>query len=621
MKLADLTAKRVAVLGAGVEGLAAWRALVETSHCEVFSESAAENAPPEMTLHVGPLSVDHLRDFDVIIKSPGISLYRPELLALQEYGTTITSGTRLFFDNRPSAKVIAITGTKGKSTVTSLVTHLIKAAGRHAEIGGNHGRPLIELVSSEADVIVAELSSYQTADMVGHVDVALLTNLYPEHLDWHGSMEQYAWDKLRLFKDADIRLCRKAERDQYEVLNSAMDYLTECSWTRDGEILMFRGERVEHEFPLRGTANLDNLLAALNAAEAAGVDCRYCIESLADFSPLAHRQQIVREAGDVLYVDDSIATTPHATRAALDAFGDRAIGLIVGGFERGVEWHEFAMHLAENPIAFIAATGQNGARILDEVAKHAPNQPRALAKDLAESINLVRPHLGMAGTVLLSPGAPSYGQYRNYAERGDAFASLGARVIEPSDVLEFWFGSPIAKQDALWWRGGDVADAKIRSRFGEAVQRALAGELEYWKADSAGCVALIIVLDQFTRNMFRGTADAFAGDALARQACLQLLSSGTHKNLHPLLRIFSYMPLEHSENLDDQERCIALFQELEREEPDWAEYVADNTRYARDHRDIIARFGRFPHRNQALERVSTEEEREYLESGGRRFGQ
>lgn len=623
MTLSELERRKVAVLGAGVEGVAAWQLARELGcpACSVFSESETNDAPPGMDLTIGRLTFDTLSQYDVIIKSPGISLYREDIQRLIYSGMTVTSGTNLFFANRPAAKVIAITGTKGKSTVTSLAAHLIQATGRNVEIGGNHGRPLIELISSDADVIVAELSSYQTADFEGRADVALLTNLYPEHLDWHGNVEQYAHDKLRLFLDADHRLCRNAERQKFTQLEGAKDYLAEAPWTRNGTELFHDGTLVDHAFPLRGSANFDNLLAALNAVESVDVRCRDVLASLANFTPLAHRQQVVRQAGGIRFVDDSIATTPHATRAALDAFSDRPVGLIVGGFERGVEWQEFAHFLSKQPLAFVSATGQNGPRILAELASSAPGQPRAAAADLSEAVHQVRSHLGSSGTVLLSPGAPSYGQYRNYAQRGDAFASICRQLVEPEDVIDFWFGSPIARQDALWWRGGDSADREIRDRFGMTVQQALDGQLAYWQADNTGCVALIVVLDQFTRNMYRGTAKAFAGDPLARSVCQQLLAADEYRELHPLMRVFSYMPLEHSEDIADQERCIALFEELENDEPRWAEYVSDNTRYARDHRDIIHRFGRFPHRNKALGRSSTAAETEYLASGARRFGQ
>jgi uncharacterized protein (DUF924 family) len=179
-------------------------------------------------------------------------------------------------------------------------------------------------------------------------------------------------------------------------------------------------------------------------------------------------------------------------------------------------------------------------------------------------------------------------------------------AFEP--VLEFWFGPP-GMPDALqerWFKRDPAFDAAIRGRFGGAVEWAL-GPLRVEAADPRGALALVILLDQFPRNLFRGTARAFAGDARARRIASRAIAAGWDQALAPVERMFLYLPFEHSEAATDQERSVTLFTALPA-----ASWHAECLGYAEAHRDVIRRFGRFPHRNQALGRASTEEELAYL---------
>lgn len=188
-------------------------------------------------------------------------------------------------------------------------------------------------------------------------------------------------------------------------------------------------------------------------------------------------------------------------------------------------------------------------------------------------------------------------------------------------VLDFWFlpvGTPgHDRPRAEWFRKDDAFDDAIRQRFGALVDTALAGNLADWDDSAEGGLARILLLDQFTRNLFRSTARAFAGDAAALALATQLVSSGRDKNLPPIRRWFVFMPFEHSESLLDQERSVALFAGLRREAQEPAFESAYD--YAERHRAIIERFGRFPHRNAALGRASTPEELEFLKQPGSSF--
>lgn len=195
------------------------------------------------------------------------------------------------------------------------------------------------------------------------------------------------------------------------------------------------------------------------------------------------------------------------------------------------------------------------------------------------------------------------------------------------DVLEWWFGEArrrpevSADKSALWWGGDPEIDARVRARFGRLLERALRGELDAWQETPEGVVALVLLFDQVPRNIHRGTAEAFACDARARALAVALIDAGGDAGLAPIERVFLRLPFEHAEDPALQERAVAELEALARScGPAWRELLEGYAGYARRHRDVIARFGRFPHRNAALGRASTSEELAYLEDG-ERFGQ
>ena len=194
--------------------------------------------------------------------------------------------------------------------------------------------------------------------------------------------------------------------------------------------------------------------------------------------------------------------------------------------------------------------------------------------------------------------------------------------MKSQDVLDFWFLAPgsagYGQARPEWFRKDDAFDAAIRERFGAAIAQALAGGLREWDAEGPqGLLARLLVLDQFTRNAYRGKPESFDGDLLALAAAQQLVDSGEHLHLTPLQRSFAYMPFEHAEDARMQERAVALFTQLAREHP--GPEFANTLDYAHRHRGVIARFGRFPHRNPILGRASTPQEMEYLSQPGSGF--
>jgi UDP-N-acetylmuramoylalanine--D-glutamate ligase len=453
LRIADLAGRRVALWGWGHEGRAAHRALRAWLPDQPLTLFCSEAEAAEATgLGDALLSIEHaatgerIAAFEVVVKSPGISPYKPEAAFAAQRGTRFLGGTALWFAERADAggevaNAICVTGTKGKSTTTSLLAHLLRAAGLRTALAGNIGMPLLELLDDDADAWAIELSSYQTGDVAAsgaRPRIAIVTNLHPEHLDWHGSEARYIADKLALVTQAKPRVA---------VLNAADPLLaglalpdSDIHWYGDArgwhlrEDALYRGDAFIMDtaaLPLPGRHNRSNLCAVLTALDAFGLDAAPLAPHAASFQPLPNRLQPLGERDGFLYVNDSISTTPMATLAALELYADRPVAVLVGGHDRGLPWDEFAEAMRVRAPRAVITMGhglaaQNGPRIhalLEPVAAQAGFALDA-AGDLAEAMDKARASLPGGGVVLLSPGAPSFGPYRNYVARGRHFAEL-----------------------------------------------------------------------------------------------------------------------------------------------------------------------------------------------------
>lgn len=455
MRICQLDGKRVALWGWGREGRAAYRAirgqlpgLPLTLFCNA-DEAAEARALGDAALAIeDQATAQRLSGFDIVVKSPGISPYREEALAAAEQGTRFIGGTTLWFGERGDADTLCVTGTKGKSTTTALLAHLLRAAGHRAALAGNIGMPLLELLQGQAEYWAIELSSYQTRDVAAsgtRPHVAIVTNVFPEHLDWHGSERRYVEDKLALLTAAKPRIAVLNADDP--VLSVLELPESEIHWYGRGERWhlrdddLYRGEDKVLDtrlVPLPGRHNRGNLCAVLTAIEALGLDAMALAGHAQTFAPLPNRLQSLGLSGGLLWVNDSISTTPHASLAALDVFRDRRVAILVGGHDRGLDWSGFAEAMRTHAPAAIVTMGQNGARI------HALLQPVAAAVgfalfaagDLSDAVSKARAALQGEGVLLLSPGAPSFGAYRDYVARGRHFAELGGFDPDAISAIE-----------------------------------------------------------------------------------------------------------------------------------------------------------------------------------------
>ncbi|PBJ82361.1 UDP-N-acetylmuramoyl-L-alanine--D-glutamate ligase [Lysobacteraceae bacterium NML93-0399] len=440
---------RIALWGWGREGRAAWRAIRSrapalplTLFCNADeAPDAATLDDPLLTCETG-IDAARLSACAVVVKSPGISPYTRDAMAAAAQGTRFIGGTALWFAERAAPDAVAagtvcVTGTKGKSTTTALLAHLLRAHGLRTALAGNIGLPLLELMDAQADAWAIELSSYQTGDVAtGGVrpDIAVVTNIFPEHLDWHGSEAQYIDDKLSLVTRARPRIAvLNADDPRLASLvlpDSEVHWFgTPEGWHLRGDVL-HRGDVTVMDtagLPLPGRHNRGNLCAVLTAIEALGIDALPLAQAAADFVPLPHRLQPLGTREGVLWVNDSISTTPHATLAALDVYRDRRVALLVGGHDRGLDWQAFADAMRNGAPHAIVTMGQNGPRIFDLLAPGAREAGLKLssADDLESATAQARTALDGEGVLLLSPGAPSFGAYRDYTARGRHFVALG----------------------------------------------------------------------------------------------------------------------------------------------------------------------------------------------------
>jgi UDP-N-acetylmuramoyl-L-alanine---L-glutamate ligase len=382
-----------------------------------------------------------LKTCEVVIKTPGISRYRPEIAQLVEHGVPVAGGLGLWLQEADLARVVCVTGTKGKSTTSSVLGHLLTRLGKRCLVGGNIGIPPYDPGlphPADHDYWVIEVSSYQATDLASSPPVMALTSLHPDHLPWHGGVDQYYCDKLSAFSqpggaltiaNADSDLIRsRAGMLADHVMWVSADDAPDARWT--------------DELGLPGMHNRRNALLAWRCLLALGVaggeDDTTMRAAARGYQPLPSRLRTVGAAGGVSFVDDSLSTNVLSTLAALDSFPNRRIALIVGGHDRGIDYAPLAAGVVvrQAPTA-VFTIPDNGGRIGAEFRSSRSSAPGSaclsgvsgnggltgvtdcpdLATAVLDGLSWARPD----GIVLLSPAAPSFGQFVDYRDRSDAF--------------------------------------------------------------------------------------------------------------------------------------------------------------------------------------------------------
>jgi len=419
VRLSELNGKRVIILGTGREGAAA----AEYLDGIAGSIAATSDTPVDgfrVPVLVSPDPGSVVAGYDIAVKSPGMSPRHPLVAYLLAAGMPVTSGTDLWM-NENFATTTGITGRKGKSTTSSLVKHLTPGS----VLGGNIGIPLLALEPAARTIV--ELSSYQCQSLTRSPDVAVVTSLFPDHLDWHGTEEQYYTDKLNIVEHSprvviangeDERLVGRLATHDVQWVGGENRYRIA---DRNGVDWITRGTEPivpRSHLKLLGRHNALNACIALAAVDAVSeISADEAAEKLSTFLPLENRLEPIADPSGLTFINDSLSTSPYAAIAALRTFAGRDITLIVGGQDRGVDYRPLAKYIASHPVAAVIGLPPSGERILGEIG----SARTELATDMRDAVEKARALTPANGTVLLSPAAPSYGIYRDFAERAADF--------------------------------------------------------------------------------------------------------------------------------------------------------------------------------------------------------
>jgi UDP-N-acetylmuramoyl-L-alanine---L-glutamate ligase len=431
---ADLAGRRVGIFGFGLEGRAA--AALLRDQCELVIVDDVEGLGDEV-LVTNQGGIEELRTCDVVLKSPGIPRRRDDVLDLERRGVTMTSALNLWLHDADLSRVIAITGTKGKSTTTSLVTFFLSCLDQRAQRLGNIGQPPYDpSIDTSTGWLVLEVSSFQVVDLDLAPSVVVVTSLGEDHIDWHGSLEQYRSDKLALTR----------ARGPHRTLVADTATLRQHEGEIGGELTYVKSDEshLASTLGLLGEHNDSNVALALGAVEAlTGIEesaLRAAIQARSEeFRPLQGRLTLVgRESvgGTTFrYVDDGLATSVLPTLAALDVFRDEPVALIAGGFDRGVDYHELADALAaRGPFTSLITMGNAGLRISAAVHQKSPHLTQRTASTMQDAVDLARASLKFGGVVLLSPAAPSFDLYHNWEERSADFTHIARSLLPPAST-------------------------------------------------------------------------------------------------------------------------------------------------------------------------------------------
>jgi len=449
--LDSLRGKRVAVIGIGVSNTPLIRTLchagIDVTACDKNDRDAFGTLAEELeglgaTLKLGETYLDGL-DQDIIFRSPGIRPDIPPFLAAIERGSKLTSEMEVFFRVCP-CKIIAVTGSDGKTTTTTLISEMLKNAGYTVHLGGNIGKPLLSEAGDmkPEDIAVLELSSFQLMTLERSPDIAVFTNLSPNHLDIHKSMEEYALSKENIFshqgpdgiaifnRDNDLTH-EMAGRAPGKVLEFSRRQLVEDGTCLDGDriVVMKHGEKHGlfdyKRILIPGLHNVENYLAAIAAVQGLVPD-EVILHTAETFPGVEHRIELVRTLNGVRYYNDSIASSPTRTIAGLRSFQEKVI-LIAGGYDKKIPFDVMGKEVLEH-VKTLVLTGHTADKIYDAVVQtegYAEGHPRILREDDFKAAVLAASQSAEEGdVVILSPACASFDHFKNFAQRGKYFKEI-----------------------------------------------------------------------------------------------------------------------------------------------------------------------------------------------------
>lgn len=437
----ELTDKSILILGFGREGKSTLNFILSNNvNCkigiadknEILDEDVVNNK--NISLHTGENYLDSMKEYDVVIKTPGISFKDVDLIGIRE---KITSQTELFL-KYAGHKTIGITGTKGKSTTSSLIYNMLKQE-KKAILVGNIGLPAFEMIDSydETDWYIYELSSHQLEFVGVSPKIAVLLNMFEEHLDHYKSYDAYKEAKRNIYKYqkendwyvynndmADVlNETRKLSQNQMKVTSENISGTNTAVYSKEKMLINILGENNEITLPndmkLKGIHNIYNITVATSVAKIIGIANDSIVRGIKTFETLPHRLQDIGTYAGITYVDDSISTIPAATMSAV-ASVDNVDTLIIGGMDRGINYTPLMKYIIKGEVPNVILMYDSGKQIYDAVKDEITTNV-IYVENLEEAVKLAVKITRKGKACVMSPAAASYGTFKNFEERGERF--------------------------------------------------------------------------------------------------------------------------------------------------------------------------------------------------------
>jgi UDP-N-acetylmuramoylalanine--D-glutamate ligase len=464
MKLNKLKNKKILILGLGQEGISSYQFLRklfpkvkigladQLKLNQLKKELQAKiSKDKNLNLHLGKDYLENLGQYQIIIKSPGISPFLPQLKMVKN---KITSQTKIFFDNCPSV-IVGITGTKGKSTMSTLIYQVLKSKGMDVHLVGNIGQPSLSSLNEAKNksIFVYELSSHQLFDLEKSPRTAILLNIFKEHLDYYQNFDQYAQAKeniTRYQKKSDYFIFNPtlslpqqiAQRTKAKKLAfSIKDHQQSGCYLEKGNILYRSGLKEEKiisvkEIKLKGEFNLLNIMPAIIVGKIFKVPTKSIVSAIKRFNPLEHRLEEVGTYQGITFYNDSLSTVPETAVEAIKALRGKVSAIILGGFERNQDYGQLAQKILESKIKTVILFPTTGQRIWQDITeekKKDQSLPRYFfTEKMEKAVQLAYQNTPKGKVCLLSPAAPSFNLFKDYKERGDLFKKFVKKFAKSS---------------------------------------------------------------------------------------------------------------------------------------------------------------------------------------------
>lgn len=445
--------RRIAVIGLGVSNLPLLDYLYEKkAQVTVFDERTIDEISKEIVNKIteygfefsfGKNCLEKLQGFNIIFRSPSCLPTRKELQDESNRGAIVTTEVEMLMEMCP-CKMIGVTGSDGKTTTTSMINAILQKAGYNTFLGGNIGTPLFTKLNEmkPEDIVVLELSSFQLMNMKISPDIAVITNITPNHLNIHKDYEEYIEAKKNIFKNQD--------ENGILILNYDNDITRQCSKESNGKVVFFSSstklddgfivdediikeceDKVRkhvlntNEVILRGNHNFQNIATALAATKTL-VDTDVAVDAVKEFKPVEHRIEFIREIDGVKWYNDSASSSPTRTLSGINAFKENII-LIAGGYDKNLEYEPLAKPVVDK-VSTLILIGQTAEKIFDVVKEESDRQNKKIniymCDSLEQTVQLAKKSARKGDIVLFSPASASFDMFKDFADRGRKFKEL-----------------------------------------------------------------------------------------------------------------------------------------------------------------------------------------------------